>query len=497
MRQHDPDAVAAGDATIITGLFRVQVARTPRSVALDCGELSLSYGELDAWSDDLARRLVAAGVRRGDLVGIRGVRCAETVVGLLGILKAGAAYLPLSPSDPSARLRRIIEDAAPVAVVEPEDAGHSALPFTGPVLNVTDRDDDGGVGPSVDLADVTGEDLAYVCYTSGSTGQPKGVMIPHRGVVRLVRNTNYIDIRPEDVFLQFAPLSFDASTFEIWGALLNGARLAIYPSEDLDLADLARFIAERRISVLFVTTALFNSLVEREPDCLRSVRWVLMGGEVVSVAHVKRLLPRLERGCFLVHCYGPTENTTFTTCHRMDRTTEVGDRIPIGAPISGTEVIILDSEGAPAPAGVSGEMLIGGTGLALGYLNSPELDAEKFVEVADAKGEKGRFYRSGDLGAWNSDGTIDFRSRLDKQVKIRGFRIEPGEIESALREVPGVRDAIVAVRERCDGEKTLAAFIVRSVADGPDAAAIKAELAGKRQFLRTRRPFFVGGGTGA
>jgi amino acid adenylation domain-containing protein len=479
MHSHDPVIVAMPGALTITALFRAQVARAPQSVALEFEGRSLSYAELDAWSDELARRLVAAGVRRGDLVGIRGIRCAETVVGLLGILKAGAAYLPLSPSDPSARLRRILKDAAPVAVLEPEDVGRSALPFTGPVLNVTDRDGDGGIDPSVDLADVAGEDLAYVCYTSGSTGQPKGVMIPHCGVVRLVRNTNYIDIRPEDVFLQFAPLSFDASTFEIWGALLNGARLAIYPSEELDLADLARFIAERRISVLFVTTALFNSLVEREPDCLRSVHWVLMGGEVVSVVHVKRLLPRLERGCFLVHCYGPTENTTFTTCHRMDRTTEVGERIPIGVPVTATEVVILDSDGAPAPAGVPGEMLIGGTGLALGYLNSPELDAEKFVEIPAANGEKGRFYRSGDLGAWNSDGTIDFRSRMDEQVKIRGFRIEPGEIESALREVTGIRDAIVAIRERDDGEKTLAAFMVRSVADGPDAAAIKAELAAK------------------
>ncbi|MEY3479984.1 MAG: hypothetical protein RIQ71_759 [Verrucomicrobiota bacterium] len=479
MRQHDQVAVAAGDVTTVTGLFRAQVARTPQSVALDCGQLSLSYADLDAWSDALARRLVAAGVRRGDLVGIRGVRCAETVVGLLGILKAGAAYLPLNPSDPSARLRRILEDAAPVAVVEPEDTGRSAMPFTGPVLNVNDRDDDGGVDSSVDVADVTGEDLAYVCYTSGSTGQPKGVMIPHRGVTRLIDRPNYIDIRPSDVFLQFAPLSFDASTFEIWGALLNGAKLAIYPHEKPELSDLGTYIRKKRITTLWLTSALFNRMVDCEIESLLGVRHLLAGGDILSVPHVKKLLSGMPAGNNLVNGYGPTENTTFTTCHRMDRATVVADRISIGVPISGTEVVILDANGAPAPAGVSGEMLIGGTGLALGYLNSPELDAEKFVEVADAKGEKRRFYRSGDLGAWNADGTIDFRGRLDDQVKIRGFRIEPGEIESALREVPGVRDAIVAIRERDDGEKTLAAFIVRSVADRPDAAAIKAELAGK------------------
>jgi amino acid adenylation domain-containing protein len=292
----------------------------------------------------------------------------------------------------------------------------------------------------------------------------------------LVHGPNYIDIRPSDVFLQFAPLSFDASTFEIWGALLNGAKLEIYESERLDLADLAHFIIEKQVSVLFLTTALFNILVEWYPECLRAVRSVLTGGEVVSVPHVKRLLPLLGYDCSLIHCYGPTENTTFTTCHRIDRSAEVGDRIPIGVPISGTDVIILDNDGAQVPVGVAGEILIGGTGLALGYLNSPELDAEKFVEIPAVNGEKGRFYRSGDLGAWNGDGTIDFRSRLDEQVKIRGFRIEPGEIESVLREVTGIRDAIVAIRERSDGEKTLAAFIVRSVADGPDAAAIKAEL---------------------
>ena len=473
-----PDAVAVvcdGESLTITALFRAQAARTPQAPALESAGRSFSYAELDAWSDDLAQRFLAAGVRRGDLVGIRGVRRAETVAALLGILKAGAAYLPLNPSDPASRLRRILEDAAPVAVVEPEKGAHSATPFTGIVLDVCGFDDDCFPARSAGFTDVSVDDLAYVCYTSGSTGQPKGVMIPHRGVARLVRNTNYIDIRQDDVFLQLAPLSFDASTFEIWGALLNGAKLVVYGPENVELGDLGRSIRDNKISTLWLTSALFNLMVDGELESLLGVRHLLAGGDVLSVPHVKKLLERMPAGHVLINGYGPTENTTFTCCHRMDRDSVINARVPIGIPVTGTDVVMVDEKGRPAPRNAAGEILVGGAGLARGYLKSPALDAEKFVSLAIQGGERRRFYRTGDLGAWNSDGTLDFRGRMDEQMKIRGFRVEPGEIEAALRGLEGIRDAAVALDEGDSGERQIRAFVVRDDTH-LGVAAIKAGL---------------------
>jgi aspartate racemase len=441
-------------------LFEEQAKKTPQAEAVVFGRERLSYGQLNERANRLAGFLSKRGVGPEVLVGLCVERSLEMVVGLLGILKAGGAYVPLDPAYPKERLAFMLEDTGAPVVLTQESLSES-LPegqFERVRLDA-DWPEIARESAENPPSEATAENLAYVIYTSGSTGTPKGVSIRHRSVVRLVRETDYATFGPEEVFLQFAPISFDASTFEVWGPLLNGARLVVMPPGFLSLEELGAAIKRHKVSTLWLTAGLFHQMVETQIDGLRGVRQLLAGGDVLSVPHVERVLRELP-DCRLINGYGPTENTTFTCCHTVRRDEPLGASVPIGRPIANTRVFILDDWRQPVPIGVPGELYIGGDGLARDYYRRPELTAQRFLpNPFGGEGEK-RLYRTGDRARFRADGTIEFLGRFDDQVKIRGFRIEPGEIEAALSQHPGVREAVVVAREDDPGQKRLVAYVV-------------------------------------
>ncbi|HST58901.1 MAG TPA: amino acid adenylation domain-containing protein, partial [Longimicrobium sp.] len=448
-------------ATVDT-LFAQAAAAAPEAVALAWDGGRMTYAELDGRANRLAHHLRRAGVAAGTRVGVCLERGPEMVVALLAALKAGGAYVPLDPAYPAERLAFMLADTA-VPVLVTESALAERLPPHAARIVRVDADAAAIAAEPADApaAGTDPESAAYVMYTSGSTGRPKGVEVPHRAIVRLVRGQDFVAIAPSDVFLQFAPTSFDAATLELWGPLLNGARLALHPAEQPTVESIGRALAEHGVTVLWLTAGLFHLVVEERIEVLRGVRQLLAGGDVLSVPHVRRVLAELP-GTTLINGYGPTENTTFTCCHTVRA--EDGERasIPIGRPIANTYVRVLDAGMQPVPVGVAGELYAGGAGVALGYLNQPERTAEAFV--ADAYLPSARLYRTGDRVRWLADGTIEFLGRVDTQVKIRGFRVEPGEIEAVLRAWPGVREAAVVVREDTAGDRRLVAYVAGEVA---------------------------------
>ncbi|NEP63509.1 MAG: amino acid adenylation domain-containing protein, partial [Symploca sp. SIO2G7] len=308
------------------------------------------------------------------------------------------------------------------------------------------------------LSTVKPDCLAYIMYTSGSTGKPKGIGVSHRAVMRLVNNPNYVSLNADDRFLHIAPFTFDASTFEIWGSLLNGARLVIMPPHTPSLAEIGAAINQHQVTTLWLTAGLFQLMVEEQLEDLKSIKQLLAGGDVLSLGHVQTVLEKLE-GCQLINGYGPTENTTFTCCFPVTSTSKLEKSVPIGRPISNSQVYILDSYLKPVPIGVPGELYIGGDGLAIGYYNRPALTAEKFAPHPFSNKRGDRLYRTGDLARFMRDGNIEFLGRIDTQVKIRGFRIEPGEIETLLNQHSTVKKSVVVSREE-EGNKQLVAYLV-------------------------------------
>ncbi|HUF61818.1 MAG TPA: amino acid adenylation domain-containing protein [Verrucomicrobiales bacterium] len=473
------------DATI-RELFEEHAAAQPDAPALICGQQRLTYGELNARANQLARHIQELGAGPETVVGLCLDRGFDLIVALLGILKAGAAYLPLDPGYPTQRLDFMLRDAAaPLLLTHSRllDRLPTPLPAQVVCLDAAQREID-RQKPAALATPVSAGSLAYIIYTSGSTGLPKGAAIPHRAVVRLVRNTNFVSLGPDDVLLQFAPVSFDASTFEIWGSLLNGARLSIFPPHTPALEELGDFIGEQKITTLWLTAALFHQMADRQPESLNTVRQLLAGGDVLSVSHVKKMLRRLRPGQTLVNGYGPTENTTFTCCHVMDASSETGCAVPIGRPISNTRVYILDSALQPVPPGLPGELYIGGDGLARGYLNRDDLNRERFLTNPFSSEPGDRIYKTGDRCRWRADGTIDFLGRRDHQVKIRGFRVELGEIEACLRKNPAVRDAVVSTLLEDSGDKRLIAYVVLH----PGAEATPHSM---REFLSAQLPPYL------
>ncbi len=463
----------------IHSLFEEHVALTPHAVAIEFEDRKMSYGELNERANLFAHRLRRKGVGQGILVGLCMERSPEVIVAMLAILKAGGAYVPLDPDYPDNRLAFMLSDTrTPVIAAHRPTARRLASSLRrAEVLWIDSAESDARneTATNPELAS-TADDLAYVMYTSGSTGTPKGVMIGHRAVVRLVQNTNYCRFDRDQVFLQLAPISFDASTFEIWGALLNGARLAIMPPRSPALDDLGTAIRRHKVTTLWLTSGLFNLMVEQRVHDLRPLKQLLAGGDVLSAPHVQKALEILEDGV-IINGYGPTESTTFACCYPMSKGYSTGTTIPIGRPISNTTVCLLDEELRPVPCGTAGELCIGGDGLAGGYLNHPELTRQKFIQDPFSSDPGARLYRTGDLARYGPDGEIEFLGRLDDQIKILGHRIEPGEIEAALWQHPGVRQTAVVAAAGTRGEKRLVAYLVPAVRGKIAPAELKDYLA--------------------
>ncbi|HEY1618862.1 MAG TPA: amino acid adenylation domain-containing protein, partial [Streptosporangiaceae bacterium] len=484
-------AAYPADATI-PALFAAQAAATPDAPALAFGADCVSYAELDRRSNALAWLLRRRGVRTDTPVGVAMERGTGLIVTLLAVLKAGGAYLPIDAASPASRIGAMITAAgARLVLVTGQSAGQ--LPrLPGVELLVSDGEagpgSAGGPGSAADQ-DAPPPDLshplslAYVSFTSGSTGVPKGVGVPQRAVVRLISDPTFAPLGPGQRLLHLAPVAFDASTLEIWGALLTGATVVVAPPGPLGLPDLAALLRTAGVTVVWLTAGLFHQLAETDIDALADVPVILAGGDVLNPDTVRAVLAT-RRGRPLVNGYGPTENTTFTACHVMTDVSQVGPTVPIGRPIQHTSVVILDQLGRPAPAGVTGELYAGGDGLARGYAGNAAATARAFVP--DPAGHGARLYRTGDLARWRAGGTLEFAGRRDNQIKIRGFRVEPGEVEEVLRAHPGVRDCLVVVAGE-DAQRHLIGYV--TLADGVDPGTLgPAEL---RDFASRRLPDYL------
>ena len=383
------------------------------------------------------------------------------MIAALAVAKAGAAYVPLDPATPPARLRVIVEDSAARIVVSagPLKALAVSAASGRPVIDLADETSwQSAAHDSLGLRAAGPAQLAYVIYTSGSTGRPKGVMVSHQNIVRLVRNTTYVRFRPGQRIGHAANVAFDASTFELWGALLNGGCVVVIePSVGLSPQQLGRECQRLQVSTLFVTTALFQACAREAPGTFRGISELLFGGERCQPGVVREALAN-EAPEALIHVYGPTETTTFATAGQLALETVSADAaVPIGRPIANTRAYILDGRGEPVPVGVVGELYIGGPGVARGYIGDPSHTASRFV--ADPYSVPGaRIYRTGDLARWRNDGAIEFVGRADFQVKLRGFRIELGEIEARLMDHVGVGAAVVIASDTDAGEQRLVAY---------------------------------------
>ncbi len=489
----------------IQALFEAQAERTPEAMALRAGEQQFSYRDLNQGSNQLARYLQRLGVEAGTAIGICLEPGAEAIAAMLAILKAGCWYVPLDPHHPVERLQFILADAG-IQVLLTQSQWASLLPSPQPFTQTIiclDRDWDGVMQeaeqnlPPVATADQPAADQpAYAIYTSGSTGTPKGVVVPHRAVVRLVRQPNYVTIEPGDRVGQVANLAFDAATFEIWGALLNGAQLVTIDRETvLSPQDFAICLQQHQVNILFLTTALFNQTVTQVPTAFRSLTYLLFGGEMANVDAVRLL--QSAKPQHVIHVYGPTENTTFSTWYEVQSVAASATTIPIGQAITNTEVYLLDAHLKPVPAHVVGEIYLGGAGLASGYLNQPTLTAERFIQVdwqTSAAGNSSdpkptRLYKTGDRAFYRSDGNLEFLGRTDAQIKLRGFRVELGEIEAILAQHPAVQTAVVVMLalDASEDNRQLVAYVVPQ----PGAEESGANERTLRAFLKPKLPDYM------
>jgi amino acid adenylation domain-containing protein len=466
---------------LIHQLFEAQATAQPDAVALVYADQQLTYDQLNRRANQLAHHLLALGVQADDRVAICAERSLDMIVGLIGILKAGAAYVPLDPGYPADRLAYMLADSAPVALLT-QAALVAGLPAPAMPVILLDADA-AAIGQQADsnpdpaLQGLTSRHLAYVIYTSGSTGLPKGVMVEHRNVLRLVINNHYVRITPDDCVVHCANPAFDASTWEIWGALLNGAQLLVIAQPVLlDPIALRDTLEAHPVSILHLTIGLFNQYTDVLARLIPKLQYLLFGGEQADIKAVERVFAN-GRPRHLVHCYGPTETTTFATTFEIEHMAQGSYSLPIGRPIANTQVYILDAHLQPVPLGVTGELFIGGAGVARGYLNRPELTAQRFLADPFTSVAEARMYKTGDLGRWLPDGSIEYQGRNDFQVKIRGFRIELGEIEARLATCAGVREAVVLAREDVPGDKRLAAYLVAKDGVTLDAAALRTALA--------------------
>ncbi|HEX8242938.1 MAG TPA: amino acid adenylation domain-containing protein, partial [Longimicrobium sp.] len=471
-------------ASTVHALFERQAERTPDAVAVAGEGGTLTYAELNARANRLAHHLRALGVGPEVRVALAMPRSPALVEAELAVLKCGGVYVPMDPEHPAGRLREMLADSAPAALLTTGELATRFAELDVPVLALDAEAPAWAARPAtnVDVPGVTPDHLAYVMYTSGSTGRPKGVMVSHRSIVRLVVNNGYAAFGPDDRVAFAANPAFDATTMEVWAPLVNGGATVVIGQETLlDARAFARVLQAERVTALFITTAVFNRYAEAVPGALAGLRFLLTGGENSDPASFQRVLDQGGLGT-LIHCYGPTETTTFAITHPVRQVPEGARGIPLGGPIGNTRVYLLDRAGEPVPVGVAGELYIGGLGVARGYQGRPALTAERFVPDPFGGRAGARLYRTGDLGRWLPDGTIDFIGRTDHQVKVRGFRIEPGEIEARLLEHPDVREAVVLVREDTPGDKRLVAYLVGAETAGAEAL---------RAYLGERLPAYM------
>jgi amino acid adenylation domain-containing protein len=461
------------DKTVVQA-FEEQVARTPDAPALTFRDETWKYRELDQKAEGVARRLREAGARPETIVGICMERCLDLVAGMLGIMKTGAAYLPLDPSYPPDRLAFMIEDAKPLLVVSNHNNSERLSVADVPILSV-----DGDTVPSSSDGFLdhrkesgSGRHLAYVMYTSGSTGKPKGVMVEHRNVMNLFAGIDAAYGCEPGVCLAVTGVSFDPSILDLFWTLVRGYHVVIWPGID-EAHDLSIPELIQKHGVTFIgTVPSFIRMVMMLPggtDALALLRRIQVGGEALSTAMIEELGPTISRR--IVNAYGPTETTVISTVWKVD---PEAASIPIGRPIANTQIFVLDPHCCPVPVGVVGELYIGGAGVARGYLNRPDLTDEKFVPSPFGHAAGERLYRTGDLVRYRPDGMLEFVGRIDDQVKIRGFRVELGEIEAVLCKHPDLREAVVDVQETQEGDKRLVAYCV----PGPNGMLPTKELRG-------------------
>ncbi|WP_419836751.1 amino acid adenylation domain-containing protein [Streptomyces bugieae] len=462
--------------TGLPALVAWHAERTPDALAVADGDSTLTYAQLARAARTLAGHLRRRGVRRGDAVALLTPRSARTVIAQLALWWAGAVCVPLDPAHPRPRSEALAAEAGVTLTVGDAKLLESAAP-AGPTLALPDEphteepqpDEVRAGGPQA--AGPLPDTAAFIMFTSGSTGRPKGVAIAHRAIAELVSAPAYLTLTPRDRVLFHSPLTFDASTFEVWSALANGAAVVVCTVERPSLEDLAQEVERHGVTVAFFTTALFHQLAVRRSRIFAPLRTVVVGGEALAAHHAREVLqafPWLE----LINGYGPTETTTFATAHRVTAADCAG-QIPIGRPLAGATAHVLDEAGRPVPDGGRGELWVGGSRLSLGYTGRPELTAERFTTHP----EWGRLYRTGDVVSRRPDGVLDFHGRTDDQVKVRGFRIEPQEVEYALREQPEVADAAVTVHRPSPDDARLVAFVVAAPGPVPRPDALRDRLA--------------------
>ncbi len=438
----------------LAGLFEQTVQRCGQQVALRGAEVSYSYAELNAQANRIAHRLVSDGVKPGDIVAVALPRCCMRIIAVLAVIKAGAAYLGVELDTPAQRVQQLCNDAGVRLLVQQG---------TFDVVGVKRFD------PYLEIQQAAGEDnlhlaippaaIAYISYTSGSTGEPKGVCVSRHNIIRLVIDSDYVSISPEDRFLHFAPLSFDASTFEIWAPLLNGAALSVMEPPQPSLQQLGACIRQQSISILWLTAGLFQQMVDEQLEDLAGVKQLLAGGDVVSAEHVRRLLNRFPDTTF-INGYGPTENTTFSCCQRVTKDALLAASVPIGKAITNSEAWVLDRELRLQPVGAIGQLYVAGAGVAYGYCQKPKQTAAVFIPHPFTEEAGKRLYCTGDQVSLRADGSIEFIGRIDQQFKIRGYRIEAQEVEAVIKALDSVQDVLVQVAKDATGDKVLAAYII-------------------------------------
>ena len=461
----------------IIDLWKEQVQKTPDNIALVFENTNMTYLELDEKSNQLAHFLLDNEVKKGDIVPILMDKSLEMIVAILAVLKVGAAFLPIDVQYPQERIDYILRDSNSKVLLTSSKFIHKsgsmvkALPveFDSIIYETKEK-------TPINLVEILPNSLAYVMYTSGSTGNPKGVMVSHRNIIRLAKNNKFITFDKQERILQTGSIVFDACTFEIWCALLNGFELYIIKKEELlDSTLLQNYLINNKITTLWLTAPLFNQLSEDNPYMFKDVKKLLTGGDVLSPKHIN-MVRAANPNLTIINGYGPTENTTFSCCFTIDKT--YTETIPIGKPISNSTAYVVSKESHLLPIGVPGELWVGGDGVGKGYLNNPTLTSEKFIPNPFGDG---MIYKTGDLVKWRKDGTIDFIGRIDGQIKLRGFRIELGEINLQISRFKGIKDS-VTVANTINGEKSICSYFV---------ADTKIDITKLKNYLKNILPVYM------